>query len=69
MGPLQGKLETVNTVAVVAAATGASIAETGTTTWRPPYDLPISSVDSVLISLSSPASPYAPSDLRHSYLH
>jgi len=37
MGPLQGKLETVNTVAVVAAATGASIAETGTTTWRPPY--------------------------------
>jgi sarcosine oxidase, subunit alpha len=37
MGPVQGKLETVNTVAVVAAATGASIAETGTTTWRPPY--------------------------------
>src|SRR5215471_13201017 len=37
MGPLQGKLETVNTVAVVADATGASIAETGTTTWRPPY--------------------------------
>jgi sarcosine oxidase, subunit alpha len=37
MGPLQGKLETVNTVAVVAAANGASIAETGTTTWRPPY--------------------------------
>jgi sarcosine oxidase subunit alpha len=37
MGPLQGKLETVNTVAVVAAATGASIAGTGTTTWRPPY--------------------------------
>jgi len=37
MGPLQGKLETVNTVAVVAAATGSSIAETGTTTWRPPY--------------------------------
>src|SRR5215831_17535709 len=37
MGPLQGKLETVNTVAVVAGATGASIAETGTTTWRPPY--------------------------------
>ena len=36
MGPLQGKLETVNTVAVVAAATGATIAETGTTTWRPP---------------------------------
>jgi len=37
MGPLQGKLETVNTVAVVAAATGATIAGTGTTTWRPPY--------------------------------
>jgi sarcosine oxidase, subunit alpha len=37
MGPLQGKLETVNSVAVVAAATGATIAETGTTTWRPPY--------------------------------
>src|SRR5215471_17646610 len=37
MDPLQGKLETVNTVAVVADATGASIAETGTTTWRPPY--------------------------------
>ncbi len=37
MGPLQGKLETVNTVAVIAAATGASIAGTGTTTWRPPY--------------------------------
>ena len=37
MGPLQGKLEMVNTIAVVAAATGASIAETGTTTWRPPY--------------------------------
>ena len=37
MGPLQGKLETVNTVAVVAAANGSSIAETGTTTWRPPY--------------------------------
>jgi sarcosine oxidase subunit alpha len=37
MGPVQGKLETVNTVAVVARATGSSIAETGTTTWRPPY--------------------------------
>jgi sarcosine oxidase, subunit alpha len=37
MGPLQGKLETVNTVAAVAAATGASIEGTGTTTWRPPY--------------------------------
>jgi len=37
MGPAQGKLETVNTVAVVAAATGTTIAEAGTTTWRPPY--------------------------------
>jgi sarcosine oxidase subunit alpha len=37
MGPLQGKLETVNTVAVIAEATGRTIAETGTTTWRPPY--------------------------------
>ncbi len=41
MGPLQGKLEAVNTVAIVAAATGASIAGTGTTTWRPPY-VPVS---------------------------
>jgi sarcosine oxidase, subunit alpha len=37
MGPLQGKLETVNAAATVAAATGVSIADTGTTTWRPPY--------------------------------
>lgn len=37
MGPVQGKLEAVNTVAIVAGATGRSIAETGTTTWRPPY--------------------------------
>ena len=37
MGPAQGKLETVNVVATVAQATGRSIAETGTTTWRPPY--------------------------------
>jgi len=37
MGPAQGKLETVNAVAVVAEATGQTIAETGTTTWRPPY--------------------------------
>ncbi len=37
MGPLQGKLESVNAAAVVAAASGTSIAETGTTTWRPPY--------------------------------
>ncbi len=37
MGPIQGKLEVVNAVAAHAAATGATIAETGTTTWRPPY--------------------------------
>jgi sarcosine oxidase, subunit alpha len=37
MGPVQGKLETVNTVAIVAAATGQTLAQTGTTTWRPPY--------------------------------
>jgi sarcosine oxidase subunit alpha len=37
MGPLQGKLESVNAAAVVAVAVAASIAETGTTTWRPPY--------------------------------
>ena len=41
MGPAQGKLETVNTVAVLAEATGRTIAETGTTVWRPPY-VPIS---------------------------
>lgn len=37
MGPAQGKLETVNAVAVLAEATGSTIAETGTTTWRPMY--------------------------------
>ncbi|WP_103379901.1 2Fe-2S iron-sulfur cluster-binding protein [Pseudonocardia dioxanivorans] len=37
MGPAQGKLETVNTVALVAHATGSTIAETGATTWRPMY--------------------------------
>jgi sarcosine oxidase, subunit alpha len=37
MGPTQGKLETVNTVAVLAEATGRSIEELGTTVWRPPY--------------------------------
>ncbi|MGH3660273.1 MAG: 2Fe-2S iron-sulfur cluster-binding protein [Micromonosporaceae bacterium] len=37
MGPAQGKLETVNTVAIVAEATGRSITDTGVTTWRPPY--------------------------------
>ncbi|HET7245645.1 MAG TPA: 2Fe-2S iron-sulfur cluster-binding protein [Streptosporangiaceae bacterium] len=49
MGPLQGKLEAVNTVAIVAAATGASIAAAGTTTWRPPY-APVS-----LAALAGPA--------------
>lgn len=38
MGPAQGKLETVNAVAVVAEATGSTIGETGTTVWRPPYE-------------------------------
>ncbi len=37
MGSIQGKLAGVNAVAVHAAATGATIATTGTTTWRPPY--------------------------------
>jgi sarcosine oxidase subunit alpha len=37
MGPIQGKLEVANAVALHAAATGRSIGETGTTTWRPPY--------------------------------
>ncbi len=37
MGPEQGKLETVNTVAVLAEFRGETIAEVGTTVWRPPY--------------------------------
>lgn len=37
MGPLQGKIELMNFIAVVAEATGKTIAETGTTTWRPMY--------------------------------
>ena len=37
MGSAQGKLETVNTVATLAEATGSTITEVGTTTWRPPY--------------------------------
>ena len=37
MGPAQGKLETVNTVAVLAEARDETIAEVGTTVWRPPY--------------------------------
>jgi sarcosine oxidase, subunit alpha len=41
MGPTQGKLETINTVAVLAEANRSTIAETGTTVWRPPH-VPIS---------------------------
>jgi sarcosine oxidase, subunit alpha len=37
MGAAQGKLETVNAVVVLAEATKRTIAETGTTIWRPPY--------------------------------
>lgn len=37
MGPTQGKLEVMNTIAAHARATGRTIAETGITTWRPPY--------------------------------
>ena len=37
MGPSQGKLSTVNTVAVLAEARSETIAEVGTTVWRPPY--------------------------------
>src|SRR5690349_10871638 len=37
MGPTQGKLEAVNVIAILAELTGRTIAETGVTTWRPPY--------------------------------
>jgi sarcosine oxidase subunit alpha len=37
MGAAQGKLETINLVAVLAEARGESIADVGTTVWRPPY--------------------------------
>lgn len=37
MGPLQGKIELMNFIAIVAQATGKTIGETGTTTWRPMY--------------------------------
>ncbi len=37
MGPEQGKLETVNTVAVLAEARGETIGQVGTTVWRPPF--------------------------------
>ncbi len=41
MGPAQGKLETVNAVAILAEATGRTLGDTGTTVWRPPY-VPVS---------------------------
>lgn len=37
MGPIQGKLEAVNAVAVHGEATAKSLLQTSTTTWRPPY--------------------------------
>jgi sarcosine oxidase, subunit alpha len=37
MGPSQGKLETVNTVAVLAEHHGQTLGQVGTTVWRPPY--------------------------------
>ncbi|CAN5808840.1 sarcosine oxidase subunit alpha family protein [soil metagenome] len=37
MGPAQGKLESVNAVAIMAETTGRTIEETGTTVWRPTY--------------------------------
>jgi sarcosine oxidase subunit alpha len=37
MGPTQGKLETVNAVAVLASARDETIEQVGTTVWRPPY--------------------------------
>ncbi len=37
MGPVQGKVEAVNALAVHGEAVGTSLLETSTTTWRPPY--------------------------------
>lgn len=37
MGPVQGKVEAVNALAVHGEAVGAGLLETSTTTWRPPY--------------------------------
>jgi sarcosine oxidase subunit alpha len=37
MGPSQGKLETVNTVAALAEAVGSGVGDLGATVWRPPY--------------------------------
>jgi sarcosine oxidase, subunit alpha len=41
MGPSQGKLEMVNTMAALATATGQGLDAVGTTVWRPPY-VPVS---------------------------
>ena len=37
MGPTQGKIETINTMAIVAETLGKNVEEIGATTWRPPY--------------------------------
>ena len=37
MGPVQGKVEAVNALAIHGEATGSSLLEGSTTTWRPPY--------------------------------
>ncbi len=37
MGPVQGKVEAVNALAVHGETVGSSLLETSTTTWRPPY--------------------------------
>jgi len=37
MGPLQGKIEAVNALAIHGQATDSRLMETATTTWRPPY--------------------------------
>lgn len=37
MGPVQGKVEAVNAVAIHGEAIGSSLLDTTTTTWRPPY--------------------------------
>ena len=37
MGPVQGKVEAVNALAVHGEATGSTLLESATTTWRPPY--------------------------------
>jgi len=37
MGPVQGKVEAVNALAIHSEATGTTLLESATTTWRPPY--------------------------------